>query len=150
MDYKKDFKKPSVASTIALYVRKEKKFLVIKRKNEPFKEKHAFPGGYLEVDKEDLYQTGVRELREETGVKINLTDLQLIDVRSNPLRDPRGHVIDVGFLCIKDNVGKTIKSTNETITEWMNAKQLDKTDFAFDHKLFWYNIKNFLTKNNLW
>lgn len=140
------FKKPSVAATVAIF--SENDFLLIERKTNPFKGKLAFPGGYLNVDKESIHQTAIRELFEETGVKILRKNLILIDVRSNPKRDPRGHVVDIGFLCIQ-NAKPKIKDSNETKPVWISKKEINNIDFAFDHMLFWSHIKDFLSKKSI-
>jgi 8-oxo-dGTP diphosphatase len=43
------------------------KFLLIKRKNPPAQNMHAFPGGRMD-EGEELRQTAIRELQEETGL----------------------------------------------------------------------------------
>ena len=138
-----EFKKPSAAATVAVFAKDTNSFLLVKRRKNPFKGKYAFPGGYLIVDKEALYQTGIRELEEETGVKIKKQGLVLVDVRSDPKRDPRGHVVDVGFICILDKQAKTSPKADE-IPEWVVLDKVEKLDFAFDHKLFFQNLKKYL------
>ena len=56
------YKKPAVAATVAVFAKNKKSFLMIKRRTEPFKDKYAFPGGFLDVGKETVYQTAIREL----------------------------------------------------------------------------------------
>lgn len=74
--------------------------LLIKRKNEPFKDYWALPGGYVE-EGESLVQGALRELKEETGI----TGLKLTQVAAfgDPGRDPRGWQVTVGFYTITDN-----------------------------------------------
>jgi len=140
------YKKPSIAATVALFAKDTNSFLLIKRTRDPFKNKFAFPGGYLDTDKEDLYQTAVRELKEETGVEIKGKP-KLIDVRSDPKRDPRGHVIDVGFIYILDKAIK-LKGGDEA-PFWIELNKIDKLDFAFDHRFFWKNLRDYLIENDL-
>ena len=143
----KSFKKPYAAATLAVFAKDTKSFLLIRRQRDPFKNRYAFPGGYLNVDKENLYQTAVRELKDETGVIVRKKDIVLIDVRSDPKRDPRGHVIDLGFICIID---KSVKLPGgDESPFWISVNKIDKLDFAFDHKLFWKNLKTYLRENGL-
>lgn len=140
------FKKPRVAASVAVFDKGNNRVLLITRLTEPFKNRHAFPGGFLDVDNEDLYDTAMRELTEETGFLTNKKDLVLIDVRSNPKRDPRGHVIDVGFLAIVENSSAILSATAEAKSFWVPLDKLDKLEFAFDHKVFATNIKNYIQK----
>lgn len=141
------FKKPRIAASVAVFAKKDNRLLLITRLTDPFKNRYAFPGGFLDVDKEDLYDTAVRELAEETGFSINKKDLVLIDVRSNPKRDPRGHVVDVGFLAIVENSSAILSTTAEAKSFWMPLDKLDKQEFAFDHDVFAANIKSYIQKH---
>jgi len=143
------FKKPKVAASLAVYTKEDNQILLITRLTEPFKGCYAFPGGFLDVDNEDLYDTAVRELAEETGFLTNKKNIILIDVRSDPKRDPRGHVIDVGFLCIVEKVGKSFARLPDTVEAksfWMPLNEIDKLKFAFDHNAFAANIKSYIQK----
>src|SRR3954468_12372163 len=68
--------------------------LLIKRKNEPFKGMWAFPGGFVEDD-EDLEPAAIRELEEETGLKVPA--LQQLYTFGKPKRDPRGRTVSVVY-----------------------------------------------------
>jgi ADP-ribose pyrophosphatase YjhB (NUDIX family) len=141
------YKKPRIAASVCVFAKKENSFLLIRRLHEPFKAKFAFPGGFLDVGKEDLYQTAIRELYEETGIRINREALILIDVRSSPKRDPRDHVIDVGFLTVSEQMIPMLGKTDETIPKWIEWTVIDKMELAFDHNEYWQNVKNYLHKN---
>ncbi len=87
----------NAASTVDLIIVNEKGTLLIKRKDAPFKDYWALPGGYHECGQETLEEAGVRELEEETSLKANINDLELLGVYSAPNRDPRGHVISHAY-----------------------------------------------------
>lgn len=131
---------------MAVYAKNDDKILMIIRLTEPFKGKYAFPGGFLAVDKEDVYDTAARELKEETGFSIDKKDLILIDVRSNPKRDPRDHVLDIGFLAIIENSSAIAPITDEAKSFWISLADLDRLEFAFDHDIYAANIKSYLEK----
>lgn len=138
------YKKVSLSATVVVYAKSTKKVLVIRRKKEPFKDFFAFPGGFLEAEKETIEQAAVRELKEESGVSIQQSQLQLVDVRSSPKRDPRSHIIDVGFLCMLEKEVSIQKETVETVPEWMQKENIDKMKLAFDLSLLWKHAKDYL------
>lgn len=140
------YKRPAAAATVAVYAKAENSVLLIKRGHEPFKGKYAFPGGFLDVDKEDLYQTGVRELKEETGLDVSTKDLILVDVRSAPTRDPRGHTIDVGFMAVVDKEAPVGIEGDEAAPLWVPLDKVDKLEFAFDHGQMWKTLKAMIAR----
>ena len=64
--------------------------MLIRRKHEPFKDSYALPGGFVEVG-ETVEDACRREVKEETNLE--LYDMRLVGVYSDPGRDPRGHGI---------------------------------------------------------
>lgn len=135
------YKKVAIAASVAVIAKVDRAALLIERRHEPFLGGLAFPGGYMEVDSEDLYQTAVRELSEETGLSLATNQLMLVDVRSSPTRDPRGHTVDVGFMATVESACSIPPTTSETHPRWVCLKLLDSTEFAFDHALFWSHLK---------
>jgi 8-oxo-dGTP diphosphatase len=72
---------------------------LIRRRNDPFKNSYALPGGFVEAG-ETVESACIREVKEETG--LDVSDLRLIGVYSEPRRDPRGHVISIAFAARAD------------------------------------------------
>ncbi|MCX5632602.1 MAG: NUDIX hydrolase [Phycisphaerae bacterium] len=103
------------------------RLLLIKRGNEPFKGKWAFPGGFVDMD-EELEDAAARELAEETG----LTGVKLTQLRAFGKcgRDPRGRNISVMFIGItKDSKIKGGDDAAEA--KWFDINNLPP--LAFDH-----------------
>lgn len=103
------------------------RLLLIKRGNEPFKGKWAFPGGFVNMD-EELEDAVARELAEETGLRgVKLTQLQAFGKCG---RDPRGRNITVAFIGItKDN--KIESGDDAAEAQWFDIDKLP--DMGFDH-----------------
>ncbi|RLI30286.1 NUDIX hydrolase, partial [Candidatus Bathyarchaeota archaeon] len=85
---------PRIAVDVVI-VRKDGSIVLIKRKNEPFKDHWAIPGGFVEYG-ERVEEAAIREAKEETGLEIRIK--KLVGVYSDPNRDPRGHVISITYL----------------------------------------------------
>tara|TARA_R100001369_G_scaffold20091_1_gene36804 strand:+ start:309970 stop:310392 length:423 start_codon:yes stop_codon:yes gene_type:complete len=103
------------------------KVLLIKRKNDPFENKWAIPGGFLEKD-ENLEYGAKRELEEETGLKIN-TLIQL-KTYGEVDRDPRGRTISIAFIAITQQ--QEVKAADDALeAKWFDLKELPS--LAFDH-----------------
>lgn len=104
--------------------------LLIRRKNEPFQDHWALPGGRLELD-EDLVDGAARELEEET----NVTGVSLVQVGAfgKPGRDPRGRVISVAFLGTlpASRKGMVAAADDAAEAKWWPLDALPP--LAFDH-----------------
>tara|TARA_S200002703_G_scaffold133899_2_gene122203 strand:- start:51 stop:473 length:423 start_codon:yes stop_codon:yes gene_type:complete len=77
------------------------KVLLVLRKNAPFKDMWALPGGFLEQD-EELEECAARELVEETGVDVDPNDLRQAMTVGKKNRDPRARVITVVYTIVVD------------------------------------------------
>jgi len=67
--------------------------VLVERKNPPLG--LALPGGFVEVG-ETVQGAAVREVEEETGLRVELS--ALLGVYSKPSRDPRFHVVSIVFV----------------------------------------------------
>ena len=119
------------AATVDIIVGRDEEVLLIRRKHEPFKDKWALPGGFLECGKEPLERTCVRELEEETSLVVEEDDLTLLDVYSEPNRDPRGHVISHTYVARKFT-GRLRPGDDASESKFFHLDALPK--LAFDHE----------------
>lgn len=94
------YPKPEVGASVVVYLPKSRRVVLIERANEPCKGMMGLPAGFLRPMMEDIAGCAARETFEECGIRIAPQNLRLVSVRSNPDRDPRGHVIDHGFLAV--------------------------------------------------
>ena len=127
----KNFQEPkkSPRVTVDAVIIKNNSIILIRRKNEPFKNFWALPGGFVEYN-ETVEHAVIREAREETGLDVKV--VKLIGVYSEPERDPRGHTVSVVFLC--SVVGGDLKAdTDARDVRKFNINSLDDLKLAFDH-----------------
>ena len=104
------------------------KVLLIKRKNSPYKDKWAFPGGFLNPD-ESAEEGALRELKEETGLE-NI-DVFQFHTFSRPDRDPRERVISIAFLALTKT--QDVKGADDAKEAgWFHVNMLPP--LAFDHE----------------
>jgi 8-oxo-dGTP diphosphatase len=125
------YKNPSVTVDIVIFTVQDGdlKVLLVKRKNPPFKDKWAIPGGFIEYD-EPLEKAAKRELKEETGVKD--VYIEQLYTFGNPRRDPRARVITVAYFALisSDNLVVRPKSDASDV-RWYSIYNPPK--LAFDH-----------------
>jgi len=124
---------PRPAITVDIIVIKNDdmdKILLIKRKNEPFKDFWALPGGFVDIE-EELIESAFRELQEETG--ISDIDLRQFHTYGKLGRDPRGRTVSVVYYGYLTNSNQDIKA-NDDAKElgWFAIGNLPA--LAFDHK----------------
>ena len=128
--YTYDYPRPAVTADCVVMTRDDDpKVLLIERGNEPFKGCWAFPGGFMNMD-ETTEQCAVRELEEETGLK--LTDIHQIGAYSKVDRDPRGRTITVAYLAFVDKPLPVKGQDDAAKAQWFSIKELPK--LAFDHE----------------
>jgi 8-oxo-dGTP diphosphatase len=128
-----NYKSPKL--TVDGIVLKDGKILLIKRKNQPFENMWALPGGFVDYG-EKTENAVIREMFEETGLKTEIN--HLVGVYSDPNRDPRGHTVSVVYLL--DVCNGELKGGDDAL----EAKFFDLNnlpDLSFDHE---YIIKDAL------
>jgi len=100
----------------------------------------AWPGGYLEQDK-SILDSCIRELREETKLKVSTEDLKKAvidkDVFDDPRRDQRGRVITHAF-CFKLPDGRLpeVQGADDMAKAWwmtINEFYTRELEFFADH-----------------
>lgn len=102
------------------------KILLIKRKNEPFKDYYALPGGIVEYG-EKVEDALLREVEEEVNLKGKI--YKLVGIYSDPARDPRGHFVSACFIVIPEGDAKAGSDAKD-----IGLFSLDSLPkLAFDH-----------------
>jgi len=109
--------------------------LLVKRNNEPFKDKWAIPGGYVRMS-ENLDEAAIRVLKEKTDVdNIYLEQLYTF---GDPLRHPVSRVITCAYFALIRSEDFNIVTSPDLA--W--HKVFDLPALAFDHKeIIQYSLK---------
>lgn len=133
-----EYKIPSLTADIFIFD-DDLNFILIKRKNDPYKDCWALPGGFVEYG-ESVETAAIREAKEETSIDVELVDL--VNVYSEPDRDPRGHTVTVAFTAKGDIESRKADSDAKEIGVFSYEK-LNEINIAFDHEKI---IKDCLNK----
>ncbi|MFW9823045.1 MAG: NUDIX domain-containing protein [Candidatus Thorarchaeota archaeon] len=123
---------PLVAVDAVILFNNKQDIILIRRKNPPFKGELALPGGFVDVG-ETVEHACIREAKEETNVNVKI--IKLINVFSNPMRDPRGHNISIAFLCEPLTEYERPNALDDAFElEIVPIKEIPRLKLAFDHK----------------
>lgn len=141
---------PPIFVTVDSIVIKSGHILLIKRGHNPGKGLFAMPGGFVN-NNEHLQDAALRELKEETSIKVNIADLKKSIVESKvfdePNRSLRGRVISHTFL-IDLGTGALPKikhGDNAAGCSWMPLSEFYNLESQFfdDH---FHIIRSFVSK----
>ena len=111
--------------------------LLIRRGNEPLMGQWSIPGGTLELG-ETLAEGTAREVKEETGLEVNVLDMIETFERINfgrgadetwssieERRRPRFHFVIVDYLCERIS-GEPVAGGDVTDVAWADEHELEK------------------------
>ena len=139
MEFTYKYPRPAVtADCVVIANEKVPRVLLVQRGIEPYKDRWAFPGGFMNMD-ETTEECAIRELMEETGLKVE--ELHQIGAYSKVDRDPRGRTITVAYLAIIDSPLEVKGQDDAERAEWFPIDKLPK--LAFDHEEIMSDAINF-------
>ena len=104
-----------------------KGIVLIERKNPPFG--LALPGGFVEVG-ERVEDALIREMKEQTTLNVKIE--RLLNVYSDPKRDPRFHTASCVFICSATGTPKGSDDAKEAFVYRLEDIPFDR--LVFDHK----------------
>ena len=130
MTYTYKYPRAAVTADCIVMTREpEPQVLLIQRGHEPFKGCWAFPGGFMNID-ETTEQCAIRELEEETGLKVN--SLHQVGAYSKVDRNPRGRTVTVAYLAIIEAPVEVLGQDDAAKAQWFPINALPP--LAFDHE----------------
>jgi len=122
-----NYKSPKLTVDGVLII--DQSLLLIRRKNPPFQDEWALPGGFVEYG-ETTEDAVKREFFEETGLHIDI--IELLGVYSDPSRDPRGHTISIVYF-LKKTGGNLKGGDDASDAKFFQLSSLPP--LAFDHDI---------------
>ena len=122
------YRNPSLTTDIFIFD-DDLNFILIKRKNEPYKDYWALPGGFVDYG-ECVEDAAIREALEETSINVELKEL--VGVYSDPSRDPRGHTVSITYTA-RGNMKKMNAADDACDIGLFKQEDLEKINLAFDH-----------------
>jgi 8-oxo-dGTP diphosphatase len=115
--------------TVDVILQRDSKVLMVRRRKDPFKDRLALPGGFVN-EGETVEEAMKREAIEETSLEVEPIDI--LGVYSDPKRDPRRHILSVVFIGII--VGGSEKAGDDAASiEWVKISDIQQQQIAFDH-----------------
>jgi 8-oxo-dGTP diphosphatase len=126
------YERPSVTVDVVILTLRhdDLQVLLIRRRQPPFADYWAIPGGFIQTD-ESLESAAVRELKEETGVD-NVYIEQLFTF-GNPYRDPRTRVITVAYFALVPESSLLHLKPGDDASDARWWSMYDLPLLAFDH-----------------
>ena len=117
-----DHPRPSLTADIAVLRQNSgaRQLLLIKRRNPPYRDCRALPGGFLDPN-ETIEACARRELAEETCIASAAKKLYPIGCFSRPERDPRGWVVSFAFLILADEKDNAVAADDAADAQWFDA-----------------------------
>ena len=92
----------------------------------------CLPCGYLDWD-ETVYQAAQREVFEETGIKLDLADLDIYQIDSDPNKALQNVTIHFRAYLLENNQVPSVINDEVKESKWISLKNYIDYSCAFDH-----------------
>lgn len=119
------------APTVAAALVNEDRALVVVRAVEPEKGRYDMPGGFLKPG-EDPLEGVKREVKEELGVEIEVSERDFLGAAAHQYGDEGDWLLSLGF---KGRIKSGRPEPADDVAElrWVTLEELDGLDFAWEH-----------------
>ncbi|MCA9385249.1 NUDIX domain-containing protein [Candidatus Dojkabacteria bacterium] len=128
---------------VGVFIVKNKKFLLGKRKNAHGEGSWCTPGGHMEKG-ESFQAAGIREVEEETGLIVS--NLNIMGVTNDIFEKEDKHYITIHLICTIDKGEPTLCEPEKCEKwEWFSTETMPDNLFLSDTNFFkYYDINNFI------
>lgn len=124
-----------IQTVSALIIDPANRILLIKRKNDPYRDYWSLPGGRVQT-KESLFEATAREVYEETGLNVEV--VRLLGKQKVSKLDHRAFEI---YVYLAQVVGGSLQAGSDALeARWVNLDELDSLTLTPD-------LDGFLRKN---
>lgn len=108
--------------------------LLIQRRWNPFAGHWALPGGHVDPG-EHAHAAAVRELAEETGLRVTPGSFLPFGAYGDPGRDPRGRYVTFAYTALLHSTPTPHAADDATAARWLPVDAVLAGDYrlAFDH-----------------
>jgi 8-oxo-dGTP diphosphatase len=140
--YTYQYPRAALTTDAIVFVRKKETtfVLLIQRGSEPFINRWALPGGFINMN-ETLEEACKRELEEETGLKVErMAQFKTYDAID---RDPRHRTISVIYYAELKDIQPVTGNDDAAQAQWFSLDSLPQ--LAFDHQLILEDFSKILT-----
>ena len=119
---------------VLLTIRREQLHVLLITRSVPKAGQLALPGGFV-LPGEDLPDAALRELSDETSLRVDVRHLEQLKTYGQPDRDPRGRVVSVAYLAITPDLPEPRAGTDAVGASWHPVEKLldRRATLAFDH-----------------
>ncbi|SZD72051.1 NADH pyrophosphatase [Candidatus Ornithobacterium hominis] len=124
----------NMAAAVMCVIKKEDKYLFTIRNNEPAKGMLDMPGGFVDPG-ESAKEAAIRELKEELGLDLEASDLEMLDTFPNKYEFKGIHyqTLDIIFrVILNDNVELIIQDEEISDLLWLAAEQVEEEKMGFE------------------
>jgi 8-oxo-dGTP diphosphatase len=119
---------------VLLTIRREQLHVLLINRSVPTAGQLALPGGFV-LPEEDLRDGALRELADETSVRVDVRHLEQLKTYGRPGRDPRGRAVSVAYLAVTPDLPEPRAGTDAIGAGWHPVPRLLSRpgSLAFDH-----------------
>ena len=143
---------PFIQTGSAIIIRNENKEILLQERTD--RNMWGLPGGCQELG-EDLRETAIREAYEETGIKLDIENLVLINTLSGNLRKnsyPNGDIVynNTSLYLADVFINSLEKLKGDSETKWLKFFSLDDIPCNLMDKDLILEYKKYIERKNKW